>query len=241
MQNLLNQFLGAAGQSSQGLGAGLNSAKSNMPGGLAGGAVAGGLVALLMSNKSARKFAGKTAKIGGAAVLGGMAYKAYDSWQKNKVSQATAIHPQEHPVVERGLNTALGQNGKSEASFSDAKVFNDEFQVRIIKAMVAAAHADGLIDEVEQQRIFKTVSDMALSPEVKGLVFELLNQPVSIEELCYGVYTIEHKTELYLASCLAIDLDTQQEQLHLTNLEHRLDLPTGLAMELRQQANAIAV
>ena len=51
-----------------------------LPRGLAGGAMTGGVMALLLGNKSARKFAGTAATFGGAALLGGLAYKAYKNW-----------------------------------------------------------------------------------------------------------------------------------------------------------------
>jgi uncharacterized membrane protein YebE (DUF533 family) len=89
LQNLLNQFLGtngadfSSGNTAQKTGASFNKLSSNIPGGLVGGTAAGGIMALLMGNKSARKFAGKAATYGGAALLGGLAYKAFQNWQQN--------------------------------------------------------------------------------------------------------------------------------------------------------------
>ena len=89
LQSLLNQFLGANSNATsadnipQGAGDTLNKISENIPGGLVGGAAAGGLMALLIGNKSARKMAKTVAGYGGAAVLGGLAYKAYQNWQQN--------------------------------------------------------------------------------------------------------------------------------------------------------------
>jgi hypothetical protein len=47
-----------------------------------------------------------------------------------------------------------------------------DFQLVLIKAMIAAAKADGHINNEEQQRIFNAVDTIQLSYEVKGLVFE---------------------------------------------------------------------
>jgi uncharacterized membrane protein YebE (DUF533 family) len=69
----------------------LDSIRSALPGGLAGGVAAGGVMALLMGNKSARKLAGKAATFGGTALLGGLAYKAYQNWQGNQSPQSA--HP----------------------------------------------------------------------------------------------------------------------------------------------------
>jgi uncharacterized membrane protein YebE (DUF533 family) len=47
------------------------------------GAVAGGLLAMLLSG-NARKLVGTGAKIGGAALIGGLAFKAYEDWKSGK-------------------------------------------------------------------------------------------------------------------------------------------------------------
>ena len=92
IQNLLGQFLGTGDQgvATQQPAAGAPSSLADkIPGGLVGGAAAGGIVALLLGNKKARKFAGKAAGYGGAAVAGGLAYRALQNW-KQAPAAATA-------------------------------------------------------------------------------------------------------------------------------------------------------
>ena len=95
IQNLLNQFIGPSNTAqlsnftAPGFSGRLSKYTNNLPGGLMGGAAAGGIMALLVSNKSARKFAGTAASYGGAAILGGLAYKALKNWQygnENKIA-----------------------------------------------------------------------------------------------------------------------------------------------------------
>ena len=190
MNNLLNQFLGGSTSPSTtahrgggGLGA--------IPGGLAGGAAAGGIMALLVGNKSARKFAGKAATYGGAAVLGGLAYSAFSNWKKQSSS-----------VQNQHISQKLDHIDQS--SFTRA-ADNNDFQLTILKAMIASAKADGHIDEQEQQRIFEALEQMQLSESIKATLYELMRQPISIGDLANGVDTIEQKSELYLASCFAIN------------------------------------
>jgi uncharacterized membrane protein YebE (DUF533 family) len=84
MKHLFNQFVGTGGATNitdvvnkvSGF-TGSKPGSSGVPGGLAGGLAAGGIVSLLVSNKKARKYAGKAAKLGGAALLGGAAYTLY--------------------------------------------------------------------------------------------------------------------------------------------------------------------
>ncbi len=230
LQDLLNQFMGSGGtapasaSATQGLGNALSKLSGNLPGGLAGGAAAGGIMALLMGNKSARKFAGKAATYGGAALLGGLAYQAYRSWQQNSSAPAAAQADSQSPPA------------AEERAFVSDQTQSPEFQLTLVKAMIAAARADGHIDPAEQQRIFNAVEQMDLSAEMKGLVFDVLRRPIAVEELTHGVASMEQKTELYLASCLVIDLDQTAEQEYLEQLAHSLQLPQGLTQQLQWQA-----
>lgn len=218
MRALLEQFSNSSPVESAG-GQGVSNAVGNLtnqlPSGLAGGAVAGGIMALIMSNKSARKVAGTAATYGGAAFLGGLAYKAYKNWQSGQHEEA--IIPAK--------------------SFTSAEVLSPDYQLTLIKGMIGAAQADGHIDAEEQRRIFQSINKMSLSSEVKATVLDLLGQPVSIEEIVKGAQTLEQKTELYLVSCMIIDSDQQSEKNWLTNLSQAMGLPADLAAQLQFQAN----
>jgi uncharacterized membrane protein YebE (DUF533 family) len=102
--------------------------------------------------------------------------------------------------------------------------------------MIGAAKSDGHIDEVEQKRIFDAVEQMSLSSEMKGLVFDLLRQPIYVEELAHNTHGMEQKSEVYLASCLAIDLDNASEHNYLHKLASALGLPMDLADQIKSQA-----
>jgi uncharacterized membrane protein YebE (DUF533 family) len=229
LQNILNQFIGsdsqntAAGSGGQGIGDAVGKLSSNIPGGLVGGAAAGGIMALLMGNKSARKFAGKAAKYGGAALVGGLAYKAYQNWQS-------------HSTSETAQENQAGTVEQNEAAFVSAATMQPAFELSLIKAMIASAKADGHIDNVEQQRIFKAVEQLDLTSEMKGMIFDLLQQQITVEELVNDVDGMEQRSELYLASCLAINPDHPSEKDHLDHLAAALNLPQGLAHELQWQA-----
>jgi len=219
LQNLLNQFTGANANpnTTAGLGGGLDQLAQKIPGGLAGGAAAGGIMALLLSSKSARKFAGKAATVGGTALLGGLAYSAFKNWQANSQQSATdtsSVVPNEQQL----------QNPSA------------DFQLTLVKAMIAAAKADGHIDSEEQQRIFDAVDKMDLDNEVKGVVFDLLRQPISLTELTQGLQSLEQKTEVYLAACLAINPEHPSEKAYLEQLAQALALPAGLPEHIQLQA-----
>ena len=168
----------------------------------------------LFSNKSVRKVAGTAAVYGGTAILGGLAYKAFKNWQHSKQDQS---------VYE---NESLATNAD----------MSEEFQLTLLKTMIAAARADGHIDDNEQRRIFDAVNQMKLSTEMKGVIFDLLNQQITIEEIASGTKTLEQKSEVYMFSYMMLDTEHPAEQQHLQNLQTALQLPDDLVLQLKKQA-----
>ncbi len=235
LNQLFNQFIGSGNPAqadstagSQNSGSTLSKITSQIPGGLAGGAAAGGIVALLMGNKSARKFAGKAATYGGAAMLGGLAFKAYQNWQgSNSAQPETAAST--HPAAQ--TEQAFHQQALADPSSKQAP-----FELTLIKAMIAAAKADGHIDAQEQGRIFEAVEQMNMSAQHKAIIFDYLQQDIPVQELVAGIDSIEMKSELYLASCLVIEPDQASERAHLDQLATALQLPTDLSQQLEWQA-----
>jgi uncharacterized membrane protein YebE (DUF533 family) len=228
LQNLLNQFLGTVGNAagadnqSQGSDTPLSTISQNIPGGLVGGAAAGGLMALLIGNKSARKMARSVAGYGGAAVLGGLAYKAYQNWQRNSSA---------------AVGSRVAQNGTPQREAIEPPERQQPVsEMTLIKAMIAAAKSDGHIDAQEQNLIFQATDQLDLPADKKGMVFDCLRHPVTVAELASEARTAEHKAEVYLASCMVIELDHPSERGHLDELAAALDLPRGLTEQLEMQA-----
>ena len=210
-------------------GGGLKKVTNAIPGGLAGGAVAGGIVAALLGSKSVRKTATKAAKYGGTALLGGMAFKAYQSWQQNK-SQAS------DQTSSADVGRELRSDHRQANSLSQASEPADHLQIALIKAMIAAARADGSIDSDEQAKISKAIENLNLEPAERALLLELFIKPIEVDDIICDLETLEQKAEIYLASCLVIELDHQSEYVYLSNLARALDLPQGLEQQLREQA-----
>jgi uncharacterized membrane protein YebE (DUF533 family) len=195
-------------------------------GGFAGGAVAGGLLGLLLGGKKMSKGLGGVLSHGGAAMLGAMAHRAYQNWQEGQTPSAATVAatPQDAAAVEpRFLPAADGQ----------------AFELVLVRAMIAAAKADGHIDTAEQRRIFQHVEEQGLDAEAKAFVFDALSGPVGVTEIAAAARTPEQSAELYLASRLAIDPDQPAERAYLDALAHRLSLPPGLAAHLDRQVEAI--
>ncbi|NNF77329.1 MAG: tellurite resistance TerB family protein [Rhizobiales bacterium] len=244
VQQLLDQFLGgnqggepAAQQSpANGLAAKAGGMLQSIPGGLAGGVAAGSLLGLVAGNKKIRKTAGKLAGgavgIGGAAALGALAFKAYQSWQG--AGPASAGGSATAPVGETGL-PIRALEPENFAPENQVAASGDLFPVALIKAMIAAANADGHIDGEEQAAIFAKVEEMQLDAQDKALVFDTLQNPPSVQEVASLAHGIEQACEIYLVSRMAIDPDHPREQVYLQELAGHLSLPDGLAVQLDRQ------
>lgn len=217
----LEQFMGGntgAGQGAQN--------KSSGGGGFAKGAVAGGVLGLLVGNKKVRKMGGGMLAYGGAAAAGAMAFKAYQNWQQGKqVATAPVATERDMQHVDARFLPPQAPQAKTGGNFS----------LTLVMAMIAAAKADGHIDAKEQTHIFEQVEEMSLDAESKGFVFDALRQPADMAQLASGVQGIEQAAEVYLVSRSVLDVDHPAERAYLQALAHRLDLPADLVAHLDHQ------
>ncbi len=113
-----------------------------------------------------------------------------------------------------------------------------DFQMSLVKAMIASARADGSIDLEEQTKITQAINNLHTDNNIRAEVLELFIQPIEFKDFINADQAPEQRAELYLASCLAIDLDHEAEYAYLSNLSRALELPAGLEYELRKQAGA---
>jgi uncharacterized membrane protein YebE (DUF533 family) len=226
---LLDQFLGGqAGTSMRNAGQSMKGKLDQYSGsgGFARGAAAGGLLGLLLGGKGVRKMAGGALGYGGAAVLGALALKAYQNYQQKKGAAPVGLTPEQFA----GLSPDALPHAQPAAD-------GGAFQLVLIRAMVAAAKADGHVDAVEQQKLFGEVERLGLDADAKAQVFDLLSQPVDMLSITSAVATPEQGAEVYLASRLAIDPDVPAERAYLDALASRLKLPAELRSHLEAQAD----
>lgn len=220
-QKLLDQFLG--GQDGGGRKGGIS---PDLIKSLAGGAAAGGLASILMGSKGGKKLAKGALKIGGAAVLGGLAYKAYQTWQANKGASTTVPMGDLKDITPKAEGTPFLPAPRAE---------RDELSLSLLRAMIAAAKSDGHIDAEEQRRIFDKIDELALDTEAKAFIIDELRKPLDIDAVVRGAATPEAAVEIYAASALAIDPDDPAEQAYLAMLASRLKLDPGLRSSVDQE------
>ncbi len=182
--------------------------------GAAGGALGAGALGLLLGNKKARKFGGKALTYGGLAALGVIAYKAYGNWQ---AQQANA--PKGEPQTLDRL-PAPQVELHSQA---------------ILKALVAAAKADGHVDARERQLIEGEFSKLTGDAELQSWLEAELNKPLDPADVSRAATTPEMAAEMYLASVLMVDEEHFMERAYLDELARQLKLDPALKTELETQ------
>ncbi|MFQ5739371.1 MAG: DUF533 domain-containing protein [Acidobacteriota bacterium] len=94
----------------------------------------------------------------------------------------------------------------------------------LIRAMIAAAAADGEIKRQERKAILARLSEAELTAEEKEFLERELAAAPSLEQLAVQVDSVELAGQVYSASLLAIEVDSQAERDYLARLGRRLSL-----------------
>ena len=227
-KRLLEDFMGGGHKSGSG-GSGYNKA-----GTFAAGAATGGLVGLLLGSKKAKKIGGNLLGYGGAAVPGGLAYKAWQNYQTKQSGGSV-------PSVPRDTAQPLALPLPDASPFDPGvgtTADDQPFALALVRAMIAAAKADGHIDAKEQSQLFARIEELQLDADAKAFVFDELSRPTNLDAIAALPRSPEQAAEIWLASRLAIDPDDVREKAYMSALAAKLRLPPDLLNQLEQQAVA---
>jgi len=104
----------------------------------------------------------------------------------------------------------------------------------ILKAMISAAKADGQIDATEVQRIVGKLQEVGMDEETKAWVMNEMNQPLNLDALAAAIPSQAVAAEVYAASLLAIEVDTDAERTYLTQLAQKTGLHPMVAQHIQQ-------
>ena len=200
---------------------------SGVAGGLAGG-VAGGALANMLSGKKGKKLAGSALKVGGLALVGGVAYKAWQSYQAGSPAapQPAVGNLPTPPADGVFLPRESDTDGTSALS------------MLLARAMISAAKADGKIDTQESQAILNQINSLGLPEEDKVFLFEEYARPLDIAALTNDVDSPEHAAEVYAASALMLEPPSMPEKIYLDTLASSLKLEAGLVEQIHATVKA---
>ncbi len=199
----------------------LGSVGQNVPGGLgggiAGGVAAGAITSLLLGSKAGREFAGEALKLGAAAALGGLAYRAYSNYRAGQPVGADTSAQSVPSVTPTPLPAATAAN---------------DHALLLVRAMIAAALSDGVIDEAERSAIVGRLAAAGIGSAEQRFLDGEMAKPMSPAQFAEAAKAPEQRAEVYLASALAIDADTEAERAYLRYLAATLGLDDRLIAHL---------
>ncbi len=153
--------------------------------------------------------------------------------------QASAPPPPPPPGPDHAPAPPGGQGvDKEDADNENPELSSEELAKRMIQAMIAAAHADGTLDENEEQAILDKLRGAELSSEEKMFLLDELHHPRTIEELTSGITDPAAAKTMYLLAVGAITVDTDAEQQWLDELGSNLGLSAGVRRFLEEQVEA---
>ncbi|RVR09339.1 tellurite resistance TerB family protein [Sinorhizobium meliloti] len=228
-KKLLDQFLGSqvpgAGGTVRGRADQVTKVAKDNP--LASGAIA----AVLLGTKSGRKLAGNAAVLGGLAAIAGLGYQAYKNYQSGK-----------EPVAEPAPRASAQLPAPpADSGFAAPEALSDDFALVLVRAMIAAARADGHIDGTERGRIMDKLSVSGLSADAAAFLEAELVNPIDLDAIISAGKTEEERVEIYTASRLAIEPDGRAERGYLDLLAGRLGLADALVDHIEATVSAAKI
>jgi uncharacterized membrane protein YebE (DUF533 family) len=181
------------------------------------GALAGGALVAILGTRFGRKLGGTAVALGGLGLLGKVATDAYRTWKADQAGDTALTGT---PVNELGADAA------------------ERRSMVLLKAMIAAANADGHIDEAERASIQSSMKRLGLDQDVRMVIDAELAMPQRPAEIAAAVDSPETAAEIYLASLFVIDPDDPRERAYLDELATALRIEPGFARQLETTAYA---
>lgn len=225
--DLLEQLLrGQSGSASSGGGLGgllggllKNTSAGNASGGGGLGGLLGGLGGLLRGGRASGTTQARSGGMNYAALasLGMAAFQAYQAWQRQQAS-----------APQQAIQTVDQLDGPEAEAHSHA----------LLRALIAAAKADGKIDAQEQQMISTEIGRHTDDPQLQQWLDAEVAKPLNAADFAEYARDPAVASEIYLASVMLVNDQQQEERSYLDELAGQLQIDPDLQLHLEQQAKA---
>lgn len=213
--NLLNQVLNTV-QKNSGQAGGLLSKNKDSLMKVGGSAAAIGLVSAFLKKKNTKTLV----QAGSMAALGALAYHAYQSWQKNQNGQNQTA-PASAPLLGQQAFEPNGAEAENAGRI-------------ILRTMIAAAAADGLIDEAERSIIQSQSGD---DPETEQWIAAETANPAGAADIAREIgNNTALASQAYLAARMVCADLGRKEIVFLSQLSQALKLDDALVENLEREA-----
>lgn len=120
----------------------------------------------------------------------------------------------------------------------------EEQQVRdvatlTVRAMINAAKADGRIDKQETERLVGKLQEDGISDEEQRFVMEEMRKPMDTDAIVQAVPNEQVAAQIYTASLMAINVDTDAEKRYMQELASKLGLSRQVMAYLHQAVGTV--
>jgi len=196
-----------------------NTSAGNASGGGGLGGLLGGLGGLLRGAPASGTTQARSGGMNYAALasLGMAAFQAYQAWQRQQAS-----------APQQAIQTVDQLDGPEAEAHSHA----------LLRALIAAAKADGKIDAQEQQMISTEIGRHTDDPQLQQWLDAEVAKPLNAADFAEYARDPAVASEIYLASVMLVNDQQQEERSYLDELAGQLQIDPDLQLHLEQQAKA---
>lgn len=169
------------------------------------------------SNASSNQGMSTASKLGGLAMIGGLAYKAYNAYQNSQSNKPQGLY-----AAPKDEDTAQKDG------------------LLIIRAMIGAAAADGKIDDEEYNIIFAKAKDGGLSDEERNFIANEMKNPCQARDLALQVDDLRQASQVYAAAAMACQIDNAHERKYMDQLQQYMNMEKDLAKQIESEVASLA-
>ncbi|HBS31272.1 MAG TPA: hypothetical protein DEA40_05970 [Parvularcula sp.] len=177
---------------------------------------AGGLLLLgLLGSRGGRRLVGDIAQTGAVAALGALAYKTWMDRHGKRVDEKTIVRDAEA------------------SGFPIDPASDPDFALAVVRTMLAAAYADGVIDAHEQRIIDGAKAKAQITEDERRMLAGEVPEAETLRLIAAAAKTPHHASELYAAAVLSAGELNDRESDFLRKLADALGLDADETKALR--------
>ncbi|HYH40046.1 MAG TPA: tellurite resistance TerB family protein [Azospirillum sp.] len=125
--------------------------------------------------------------------------------------------------------------GRDEGAFPELAM-EDQQALLLIRAMITAANADGVISPDERQSVLSALDEAGAGAEERRIVEQELNNPQPVDALLRQVRDPQTAEQVYMASVMAVAAQSEAERSYLQYLAARLNIDPQRLQQIRGAA-----
>lgn len=172
---------------------------------------------------------------GGLALLGMLAMNALKNAGNRQQPAAPGLAEDSTGGLGAGYAGAADQGAQE---MPPERALSDQTASLVVRAMIDAAKADGRVDANERQRILAKAQENGADEESSAFLQRELERPADPDGLAAEARDPVVAAQVYAASLLAIEVDSQEERDYLRSLAGKLNLGPQVVAQLHSVLGA---